>query len=91
MLDAMEGLVKGFKRGRDTSMIRWVLTQIETRVHCTTLSNFGVSGYSQSTVCGLYFHLNRVLLIIVYKGNNLVWLLDAINGHARLAVPGADL
>ena len=41
--------------------------------------------------CGLYFHLNRVFLTVVHKGNSLIVLLDTIDGHARLAVPGADL
>jgi hypothetical protein len=72
-------------------MILRDLIQLDTRIPCTALSNFGVCRYSQSTVCGLYFHINRVFLIIIYKGNNIVWLLDAIDGHAHLAIPGADL
>jgi hypothetical protein len=39
----------------------------------------------------LYFHLNRVFPTVVHKRNSLILLLDAIDGHVRLAVPGADL
>jgi hypothetical protein len=72
-------------------MILRVLIQIDARVHWTTLSDFGISRYPQLTACGLYFHLNRVLLTVVHKRNNLIVSLDAIDGHAHLTVPGADL
>jgi hypothetical protein len=32
-----------------------------------------------------------MLLMVVHKRNSLIVLLDAIDSHARLAVPGADL
>jgi len=41
--------------------------------------------------CDLYVYLKRVLLPVVHKGNNLLWPLDAIDGYAHFAVPGADL
>ena len=72
-------------------MILRGLIQIDTRVYRTTLSDFGVSRYSQLTACGLYFHFNRVLLMVVHKMDSLIVLLDAIDSHARLAVSGAAL
>ena len=41
--------------------------------------------------CWLYFHLNRVFLTVVHKGNRVILLLDAIDNHARLAIRGAEL
>ena len=72
-------------------MIMRMLIQIDTRAHCTTLSGFGVSRYSPLTAYGLYLHLSRVFLMVVYKGNSLIMLLEAIDGYAHLAVHGADL
>ena len=39
----------------------------------------------------LYVHLDPVVLTVVHKGNHPIVLLDAIDRHARLAVPAADL
>ena len=91
MLDAMEGLVKRYSAlpGYLNDSAGSHSNRYSSPLHSTF--SFGVGRYSQSTVCGLYFHLNRMFLIIVYKGNSLVWLLDAIDRHAHLAVPGADL
>ena len=72
-------------------MILRVLIQIDTRVHCTTLSDFDVSRYSMLTACGLYVYLNGVFLTVVHKKNSLIVSLDAIDSHAHLAVPGARL
>ena len=91
MLDAMEGLVKRYSARPEyrNDSAGSHSHRYSSPLHST--SDFALCRYSQSTVCCLYFHLNRVFLIIVYKGNNLVWLLDAIDGHAHLAVPGTDL
>ena len=43
------------------------------------------------TPCGLYLHINRVVLMVIYKRNSPILLLNAIDHHARFAVPGADL
>jgi hypothetical protein len=72
-------------------MILRVLIQLDIRVHCITLSDFGLSRSSQLTVRSLYLHLNRMFLMVVHKGYSLIVLLDAIDSHARLAVSGADL
>ena len=40
---------------------------------------------------GRYVDLNRVLLMVIHKGNCHIVLLNAINAHAHLAAPGADL
>ena len=72
-------------------MILRVRIQIDTRVHCTTRSDFGESGYSKLTSAACTLHLNRVLLTVVHKRNNLIVSLDAIDGHAHLAIPRARL
>lgn len=43
------------------------------------------------TSCGLYFYLNHVVLAVVHKRNSSMLLLDAIDNHARPAIPGSDL
>jgi hypothetical protein len=39
----------------------------------------------------LYFYHHRVRLTVIHKGNSLVWSLNAIDSHARLAALDADL
>ena len=50
--------------------------------------SFFVTRGSPSTACGVESHLDRVFLTVVDKRDRLVVLLDAINCHTHLAVPG---
>ena len=52
--------------------------------------SFG-SGHSVLTACGVYSHLDQVFLTVVNKRNCLDVLLNAINCHSHLAVPGTHL